>query len=101
MLPSTVDRALRSDPDQTDSRVMPLLRYAEAHAVYRRAKPHELKTWAGNRWLDRVTDIDMEFVQAEIDAAASGAASAPDPVPHPHLRLLPPVEEAKEGLGGS
>jgi hypothetical protein len=84
-----------------DSRVMPLLRYSEAHAVYRRARPDELKRWAGSKYLDEVTTNDMVNIPEE-DKARDAAAGAAAPEPHPHLRLVEPQEDEPKGaLGGS
>jgi hypothetical protein len=69
-LPSTVARALARDPDQLDVRALPLLRYADRHAAFRRANAKELKAMAGDRYMKLVNENEGAFVRREMEAAA-------------------------------
>lgn len=65
VLPSQARRAISRDPDKLDLRAIPLVRYAQAHAVYRRNNPAEMKRWRGDPMLARVIDNDTADVDVE------------------------------------
>jgi hypothetical protein len=67
VLPSVVARDLDEDPEQLSLVCFPLLQYAEAHSVYRRANASELKAWGGSRLMDQVTENDFALRAREIE----------------------------------
>lgn len=58
---------LDSDAEELLLKLLPFYSYAEAHAVYRRAKKEELDAWKGVRIMQTVTDIDFALVKRERD----------------------------------
>lgn len=66
--PLAVARELRRDPSQLALVCVGMLRYAEAHAVYKRANKKELERWDGSKLMDQVKEIDGELAQEWIDA---------------------------------
>lgn len=63
VLPSQVRDDLDDDPEMLSLKVLPLLRYAEAHAAYRRANKSELKAWKDSSIMRLVERNDVELVQ--------------------------------------
>lgn len=66
VLPAVVARDLDRDPEQLSLLCLPLLRYAEAHAAYRRANKTELKAWKNSEMMRQVERIDFAIVEAEM-----------------------------------
>jgi hypothetical protein len=59
VLPSQAARAMDADPEGIDLIGLGLLRYAEAHAAYRRADKTELKAWQGSKVMAMVEENDF------------------------------------------
>jgi hypothetical protein len=66
VLPSAVARDLDDDPEQLSAVCLSMLRYAEAHAAYRRANKDELKGWSGNAVMAMVERNDFAKVEREM-----------------------------------
>lgn len=69
VLPSQAALDLDDDPEQLALACIPLLRYAQAHAAFKRANKTELKGWRGVPVMDEVEVNAFELAQAEIDDA--------------------------------
>ena len=65
MLPSAVARDLDDDPEQSAILCLSMLRYAEAHAAFRRANKEELKAWRDNHYMDLVNRYAFERAQRD------------------------------------
>ena len=65
VLPSAVARDLDEDPEQLSLLCLSLLRYAEAHAAYRRANKHELKAGRDSPMMRKVEETDAALIQRE------------------------------------
>ena len=61
---------LENDPEQLAIAILPLRRYAEAFAVWKRADAHELKAWRNVPMMDRVNEIGAELAAAEMPESA-------------------------------
>lgn len=66
VLPSAVARDLDDDPEQLSLLCLPLLRYAEAWAAYRRANKAELKAWRGSAMMRKVEEIDFAIAEEQM-----------------------------------
>ncbi len=58
---------LDEDPERVALLCIPLLRYAEAHAAYRRANADELKAWQGSPMMARVQANDIAQIGRETE----------------------------------
>ena len=68
MSPRAVLRELREDPDRLVMACIPLLNFAEAHAVHKRADKAELKAWRDSRMLALVQEFAFEDAARELES---------------------------------
>jgi hypothetical protein len=69
VLPSQAARAMDADPEGIDLIALGLIRYAEAHAAYRRANKEELKAWQGSKVMAIVEENDFAVAREQLNEA--------------------------------
>jgi hypothetical protein len=75
--PQEAEREILDDPEQLAMACLPLLRYSEAHAAFKRANKRELGAWNDNPMMTMV----MRFEHDQAAGALGIEASAPEPAP--------------------
>lgn len=65
--PHVADRELLDDPERLSLACIPLLRYADAHAAFKRHDPRETKALKGHRMFQMVEAFEFEKVRRQLD----------------------------------